>query len=321
MKMPFYWRIVSVFFLMSLLQAFSQESGKELSLPDYIAELDRLAAAVKEHQKRPDVLREWIQNAPIQGTMRNGGRSYQLHYEWLSAGLAALLEKRSEEACRSMLSRIALLKADAQAMQHPAPDMSSNRGALNGILSRPEFQDVHGPTKLEKLRRKVMVWLNRLLRGTAGHSSFPSISAKAVWTLAIIAAVVLALWIFKTLQLQAKKETKVLQDAAPPISAKPWMVWLADAQAAAAKQCWRDAVHLSYWAGISFLESRGLWNPDRARTPREYLRLLPFSSEHRDTLSALTGIFEPIWYGSLEAGPETFSESLRHLETLGCHTT
>ena len=58
---------------------------------------------------------------------------------------------------------------------------------------------------------------------------------------------------------------------------------------------WRDAIHLAYWAGISFLERQGFWKPDRARTPREYLRL-SLRSEYRETLRALTQIFELAWY-------------------------
>src|SRR5205807_6946990 len=103
------------------------------------------------------------------------------------------------------------------------------------------------------------------------------------------------------------------------VSAKEWAIWLAEARAAAAKGEWRDAVHLAYWAGISFLERQGLWRPDRARTPREYLRLLSSSSEHRETLTALTRIFELAWYAKRDASESTFSQTLQELEKLGCH--
>ena len=94
--------------------------------------------------------------------------------------------------------------------------------------------------------------------------------------------------------------------------------WMMEAKAAAAAGSWRDAIHLSYWAGISFLEGRGVWHPDRARTPREYLRLLPSSAEYHKPLAALTRQFEMIWYGGTAAGPDSFSEALKHLESLGC---
>jgi hypothetical protein len=102
------------------------------------------------------------------------------------------------------------------------------------------------------------------------------------------------------------------------VSAKEWAIWLAEARAAAAKREWREAIHLAYWAGISFLERQGTWKPDRARTPREYLRLLASGSEHRETLSTLTRIFELAWYAKKDADERTFSLTLQALEKLGC---
>jgi hypothetical protein len=102
-----------------------------------------------------------------------------------------------------------------------------------------------------------------------------------------------------------------------PVSAKEWVVWLAEARAAAAKGEWRDAIHLAYWAGISFLERQGMWKPDKARTPREYLRLLG-TNEYRETLNALTRIFELAWYANRGASERSFSETLQELEKLGC---
>jgi hypothetical protein len=93
---------------------------------------------------------------------------------------------------------------------------------------------------------------------------------------------------------------------------------MAEARAAAAKGEWRDAIHLAYWAGISFLERQGHWKPDRARTPREYLRLLSSASEHRDTLTGLTRIFEVTWYAKRGANEAAFSQTLAALEKLGC---
>ena len=93
---------------------------------------------------------------------------------------------------------------------------------------------------------------------------------------------------------------------------------MSEAQEAAASGLWREAVHLAYWAGISFLEEGSAWRPDKARTPREYLRLLPAASEHRSALSALTRQLEVTWYGNDPAGPDTFSETVTLLENLGC---
>jgi hypothetical protein len=93
-----------------------------------------------------------------------------------------------------------------------------------------------------------------------------------------------------------------------------------EARLAAEGGNWRDAIHLGYWCGISFLEAQELWRPDTARTPREYLRLLPSASEHRKTLGTLTRTFELVWYGTQEADENAFSEALAQLEKLGCQS-
>ncbi len=77
-------------------------------------------------------------------------------------------------------------------------------------------------------------------------------------------------------------------------------------------------IHLAYWAGISSLESGGAWKPNRARTPREYLRMVGTRSPHHRPLSALTRKFEVVWYGERVAAEADFQETLAQLEQLGC---
>jgi hypothetical protein len=94
--------------------------------------------------------------------------------------------------------------------------------------------------------------------------------------------------------------------------------WLEQANLSAGRGDYRGAVHFAYWAGVARLEELGSWAPDRARTPREYLRVLPPGHQHRSMLSALTQRFERIWYGFDPAGPEDFRQAMSHLESMGC---
>ena len=206
----------------------------------------------------------------------------------------------------------------------PAPDDGSDnpRIILERILARKEFRDVKRPqpTIWEILQQKIAKFLTRLLGGFFASSVFSEISNVVIWILAGAAFVVLAVWIYGTLKQFSRRELANLSRDVP-VSARPWPEWLMRAHEAAAAGDWRDAVRLAYWGGISFLESNGLWPPDRARTPREYLCMLPSSSEHGETLAALTRKFETVWYGGAEAGPESFSESLNCLERMGCHSS
>jgi hypothetical protein len=121
---------------------------------------------------------------------------------------------------------------------------------------------------------------------------------------------------YRTIRNSAELET--IFPSPLPVSSKEWRVWIAEARAAADAGNWRDAIHCGYWCGISFLEARGMWRPDTARTPREYLRLISSSSEERETLSTLTRSFELVWYGTQPADARAFSDTLAQLEKLGC---
>ena len=99
------------------------------------------------------------------------------------------------------------------------------------------------------------------------------------------------------------------------------------AREAAGRGDYRLAIHCAYWAGIGRLQDIGALSPDRAKTPREYLRALVRTKlvepetfpARQKALSALTTRFEKIWYGYQIATEAEFRDSLTQLETLGCH--
>jgi hypothetical protein len=311
--------IAAITFWLTAVLGFSLDSSKHISLSDYVAELDHLAAAAESCPQNLSSFKETLRNLPHQWIIQTGQQHYTVTSEWLKTGMQELKGNSSEKTCRSVKDRIAALKLDAQSLQQPAKDFSSSRKTLARILSQREFHNLHGPTAWDRLKEKINAFLFRLLGGIFNSSAFSNISTAVIWLLAGGAGIVLAFWIFKTLKQNVRLETIALSSSAP-VSAQPWTTWMANAHAAASKECWRDAVHLSYWAGIAFLESHELWRPDRARTPREYLKLLSSSNEHWNSLNALTRKFEAIWYGYAEAGPESFSESLKYLESMGCHS-
>ncbi len=210
------------------------------------------------------------------------------------------------------------LNQQADAFAKGSPDLETDRAKLNSILAGREFAKVKGPNAWDRFLAKAYGWIMRQLDKLFSIKGFKGETQLIVVYIAIgIAFSVLALWIVRRLAqpLRAEPEREIMPFAP---SAKGWRTWLTEARALAQEQDWRNAIHLGYWAGISFLEEHGAWKPDRARTPREYLRLLSTRNEQHPVLAALTRKFEIVWYGHRDAGERDFQETLGQLEKLGC---
>jgi hypothetical protein len=314
--MTFRLSLTALILWLSALPGFPKEANETLSVSEYVAELERLSAAVESSQRNPQSIKDIRRRLPSQWTVESEGRRYRINCEWLGKSIEEIKTQKSDAAFRGFLVRLAELKAGAQALQQLPPDVSSSRKALAGILARREFNRVHGPTGWDALREKIAAFILRLFQGISENSVFPTVSEMLVWILVAAATVALVFSIVRIARRSARLESIHIESSF--VAAKSWAAWLEEARAAAEKGSWRDAVHLAYWAGISFLESSGAWRPDKARTPREYLRLVGSSVEYQSSLSALTRQFETIWYGGAAAGPDSFSEALNHLGGLGC---
>jgi hypothetical protein len=176
---------------------------------------------------------------------------------------------------------------------------------------------VRGPTLLEIWKEKIGNWILRMLGRLFRNVPTPETGYRIfVWVLITMAACALAIWLKRMAGRRQPEFTREPIPFAP--SARHWRSWLADARQAAEQGNWRDAVHLAYWAAISHLEESGAWIPDRARTPREYLRLLAPGNLALPALTRLTRTFELIWYGNRPAGAGEFRQTLEYVEQLGC---
>jgi len=287
--------------------------SRVVTLPQYIAELDQLSADLAVVEQQPQRADELVSNIPDSWTVTTpDGRSYTVP----AAGLKKELEQHKPQAYRAARSRLTALSNLAKSYPNNFFASQQQRAKLAEILARREFQDVRGPSWLERLQEWLRELFLRLVQRLFGSSAFPTVSGILVWALIGMALAALAWFSYRWI-----RRRSVPEDFSPevlPVSAKPWSIWLEEARTAAARGDWRDAVHLAYWGGISFLETQGLWRPDRARTPREYLLLLPKQNEQREALLALTRQFEIVWYGYQEAGEKAYQLTLAQLERLGC---
>ncbi len=287
-----------------------------LTLSEYVQALNSSLASLRTLKADPQKADETIRNLPPAWQVEVDGRIFQVSTETVRQELGTYRGKHEDAALDRAQRHLELLRDQASASEESPPDISSQHLALNNILSRREFRNVRGQSWVDHLKQRINDFLFKWIGRAISASAIPVISDIVVYGLIVIAVLALAYWMYRSLRESARLET--IMPVAVPVSAKKWPIWMAEARAAAARAEWRDAIHLAYWGGISFLEIQGAWSPDVARTPREYLRLLPAASPHQTALRPLTLRLESVWYGMRVADEEGFRQAVAELERLGC---
>lgn len=274
----------------------------------------------------------------VSGAVQADSQPREVRYDWLRTVLASAAGKaappqsgviRLKPETKTLPPDVNALLAEAQARLQddekqaagpakPAPTYSVERQKLNSILAQRAYKGVNEVSAADRFRE----WLyNQLDKFLASLVRFGTRSPWIVWTLRVLLLLAIGVGpVWALVRIERGSRIKLIPDIQPSPgapSAREWQLWLRDAQAMAAKGEWRDAIHFVYWASIARLESRRLWPADRARTPREYLRLLPVADPRKPTLMALTRNFERTWYGGGKAESADFNSALEQAETLG----
>jgi len=318
---PLAWAAL-LLFLIGVCKADPAPSPSEtaLGLDAYQAQLQDWSQQLGALEQHPEQAIPFRASLPQKSVVTEGTRSMEVSHDWLNTALVEFIAGKPEgkpELLRQMQTRLAAQRQEASLFRQPAAYPASSQQKLSDILARREFRAVRGPTLWDQLKQRVerwiIYWLDRIFSRVAGTQHGGKI---VVWCLIALALIAVAVWLQRTAKRQMIDWPREPVLFAP--SQKHWRKWLAEARAAAQQGRWREAIHLGYWAAISQLEQGGAWAPDRARTPREYLRLLPGASDKRPVLDALTRRFELVWYGQADAGADDFAATLVQLERLGC---
>ena len=313
-------RKASLLLAMCLLCSAVIAESPSVTVAEYRRQLAEISEKIQSLTQHPEQAGAVEAGIPATVTVKTSSSDITVNNQHLKDDLAAL-SKASGEMQSALLKQITeylqQLQDQAAAFEQTGPDTADASSKLNEILARKEFRNIREPSLMEILRARVYRWLMRLLsRMHAPRSSFEWVQ-KGIWGL--IGAVILVLVIWTIRRLMRPEEPLATREIIPfSPSARSWNTWLKEARESAARHDWRNAIHLAYWAGISFLESSGAWKPSRSRTPREYLRLLSSRNPRYPILSALTRRFEIVWYGQTPARESDFQETLAQLEKLGC---
>ena len=325
------WRtyILTGLVLVAALCLADSPQNRALTTAEYRVELNGLLAATQELDSSGRETPKALENLPQGWPVHTEHGDFQISTEGLQRDVRRYKNEKNATNAIAVRTRLESLRREVDGFEKVPMDAARSRATLDSILAQPEFAG-RGPgwfqkinKKLEALQKAVRDWFFKLvlvffrfLQRLFGWKSLPTVGKLFIYILMGAAGLALLYLIYRSIFQNPEFEEVVPRDL--PVSAKEWSIWLSEARAAAARGDWRDAIHLAYWAGISFLEREGFWKPDRARTPREYLRLISAQSEQRETLTILTRIFELAWYAKRDASEQTFSQTLEQLEKLGC---
>jgi Domain of unknown function (DUF4129) len=312
--------IFCLWFCLLPAMGFTTTLTASVSPAEYRLQLQDLNARVEQIKEHPEQAKQLEADLPDRVFVTDNSHQYSLSYLWLKDLLKQFRQadlKTRNSFLQTIQKRLQILDQEAEQYEKTSADLSSARKKMDEILSRREFKRAHGPTMLDIWWEKAMRWIAKFFEKhpVYGRSS-EDLLHLLIYAVVAVALSVFAIWIKRRLDRPKEEVQREIVPFAP--SAKGWRKWLADAQAATLGGDWRNGVHLAYWAGISFLEEHGAWRPDRARTPREYLRILGTRKPQYPALAALTRKFEVIWYGHRDATANDFQEILQQLERIGC---
>jgi hypothetical protein len=292
------------------------QSATELDLSAYEAELDRCADAIKRPQEIPQLRK----SLPRTWLVRTGNDRIEVSTEWLAASLHGLERDPAKPASREIELRLSAMRKAATEMENGSQDTSPSiaREHLEKILQRREFAGVQGPSQLEIWKAHIARWLSEKVYRLLSRLHLGATAGNVLaWIVVGLAFLVLCYWVWQSL---ARVSRVLPAPTDVPLDAIDSRMWAKDALAAAARGDYREAVHCAYWAAVVHLEGLGVLKRDRARTPRESLRLLDPHPNEQKLLREFTRHFELIWYGYRPASAEDWSDARTHLEKMGCLT-
>ena len=295
-----------------------------LPLDRYVSELEGLAGTVRDVLKTTDVtqrkqiLESLTGRIPSTWSVDMGGERILVTRVAIDD---VLVEIRKDPAVDARWwEMMVLLETMAREGRAGTIGQSSDHAVaaqrLEEILSQSDFAGVHRANQFESFMKKIVTWIDDLLSvfRKAGVTRAPL--QFLGWVILAISFVFAVVWV-----LRAARGRDALQALGPVTPSEPlardWSSWASDAAAAARQGQYREAVRCAYWAGIQKLAIEGMWDLQRDRTHREYLRALPAGHPLGPDLTEMTRSFEWIWYGRRPATAEELSRMLAHLRNTG----
>jgi hypothetical protein len=291
-----------------------------LTQQQYSEQLQRYGDQVGELSTTPQKGPALRDSIPSSVTVQTSRGDVAVDTQFLRDGLDHFLTaepKAKAKILSDLGDRLRLMRVEADAYDHPDRTDDATRKRLDEILASREFNRIHGRSALDLWKERIGAWILKQLRKISPKvPDLQNAGQIFVWIMIGLAAAVAGVWLYRISRDSVGGGSREIIPFRP--SSRSWQEWLAQAREQAAQGKWRDAIHFGFWAAVSRLESEGVWPPDKARTPREYLTAIPTSSSSREPFSMLTRKFEASWYGARPTTETDFAQFAANLERLGC---
>jgi hypothetical protein len=289
-------------------------------LESYVSKLNRLRQGIAKPDQDPSELRRLRESLPPRWLAEVEQERYEIPTDWLATALDTIeKEPGQRKFLRHQIEQHPEAMREAASELDPGaakPPVTRARVELDRILESREFRGMRGPSWLDLMRQRISAWIANQILKILSRLHFGGKGGDVLtWSLIALTFLALLLWIRSSLARIPRGASSALS---PTAAASDLRNWAREAVAAAGRGDYREAVHCAYWAGIARMENLAMLPRDRARTPRESLRLLPADHTYRRAMSTLTDSLERVWYGFHPATASDWSDVITQLERMGC---
>lgn len=291
-----------------------KNTSSELDLQSYQRELTR----IEEASKNPKEIAELRRTLPDAWTVKDGERIYSVPTKEISEALRQIEHNSKNGAALQLDARLMEMRQHAEQLSRPISGTSETeaQGKLKEILKRGEFHEAAGPSAWDLARARVNRWIFEHIIRLLSLLHIGRKTGNAIaWGVLFLAVVLLFYLAYRWLTAASKETTFRAEVETVASDARRWVK---EALAAADRGDFREAVHCAYWASVAHLEDIRILPRDRARTPRESLRLLEQYPKEQRVLQSITRSFELIWYGYRPVSAAEWTGTKEELEKMGC---
>jgi hypothetical protein len=284
----------------------------ELDVPSYERALTRIAEACKN----PKEIAEVRKSLPDAWKVKYGEQVYSVPTKEISEALLRI--EHDPKGAAQLEAQLKAMEQQAEQLSHASGAANANQSEekLKKILERGEFQDAAGPSAWDLARARINRWIFEHLLKLFRLFNIRRETGNAIaWGILLVAVVALFYGVYRWV---AKCTRGIEFRAEVEPNSSDARHWIQEALAAADRGDFREAVHCAYWASVAHLEDIRLLPRDRARTPRESLRLLEQHPKEQGILQAITRSFELIWYGYRPVSAAEWAGTKKELEKMGC---